>query len=329
MSKVKQVGFLGRGELGLQVLKYMVKNRYLNINFIIVCDNSPEVTTSKLEFKKIAEENSIEYFETNNINNEEWKNYFNKFNLDFCVAMLWLYTISEEIIKTTKIGFINLHPGLLPKYRGNACINWAILNNEEYHGITAHLMKGGELDSGPILVQRKYKLSKTKYLEELLSENLSESIDITKEAIEMLISGDFQIIEQNEEEALYCYPRLPRDGEINWNESSNNIFNLVRAAGRPYPGAYTFFEDVKTKEIKKMVIHKAKVIKHKIKYFAVPGHLLKFENGEEWAVATGDTNLLKLEEIEIDGKTIHPKEYFRTVRQRFGLDLGIILSIRK
>ena len=143
----KNVGFLGRGELGIRVLKRMLKNDLINISFVIVCDHSKEVGSSKNEFKRLATSNNIRYFETNKINNDNWVNFFKKEKLDFCVALLWLYTLQYEIINTTKKGFINTHPGLLPKYRGNACLNWAIMNDEKFHGIT-YLMKAGELTMG-------------------------------------------------------------------------------------------------------------------------------------------------------------------------------------
>ena len=325
MLKKKNVGFIGRGELGIRVLKRMLKNDLINISFVIVCDHSKEVGSSKKVFKKLATLSNIRYFETNKINNEKWVNFFKKEKLDFCVALLWLYTLHHEIINTTKKGFINLHPGLLPKYRGNACLNWAIMNDEKFHGITAHLMKAGELDSGPILVQRKYDLPKDAYVGDIIKQNLTESVDITVEAINLLLSENYKIKKQRNSEALYCYPRLPRDGEINWSKSSKEIYKLIRAAGKPYPGAYSFFEDIKDKKIKKLIIHKAEITENIFDFNAFPGHIIKTDNSQTRSVVCGDNKLIKLLEIEINNKVILPTEIFRSVRQRLGLDYSSLL----
>jgi hypothetical protein len=111
------------------------------------------------------------------------------------------------------------------------------------------------------------------------------------------------------------------DGEIDWNDPAETIERLTRAAGSPYPGAYTYFADTRDQgRIKKMVICHAHVQEHPDQMLAVPGHLIRLEGQQIYAVACGDGNLLVLDQILIDGNSVLPVEFFRTVSQRLGLD---------
>lgn len=106
---------------------------------------------------------------------------------------------------------------------------------------------------------------------------------------------------------------------------------LDPVAGDPYPGAYSYFADIKDKmAIKKLTILSASIEKHDTDFCAVPGHVLKLDNGKKWAVVCGDMKLLILRDIKIDGQSISPADYFKTIRQRLGLDTETLLNeIRK
>jgi methionyl-tRNA formyltransferase len=243
------------------------------------------------------------------------------------VAMLWLYTVEEKIIATTRLGFVNCHGGLLPKYRGNACANWAILNDEKEMGITVHFMKGGDLDSGPVILQTEINFSNQTTIGGFMEEFNRTGSTLVLNAVEKIRTGDYQPVPQDESEASYCYPRLPRDGEISWELPAREIHKLIRSAGKPYPGAYSYFNDVRDKDkLKKLVIHQARVESHPLKtYYAVHGHVIRLEKGKKWAVVCGDKKLIVLDEIEVDGVAFGPEFFFKTVRQRLGIDSNTLL----
>ena len=322
-QKYMRVAFLGRGKLGYFVLSNLLKLSNAIVPIIITCEHSLEVGKSVDVFKNLAKKHNILFYYTNNINKKRWFNILSRLNLDLVIAMNWVNTIDSKILKTSKNGFLNLHGGMLPRYRGNACGNWAILNEEKYYGITVHFMEGGKIDSGPIVLQKKYPIKSSTTIKELMSLNSEIGAEMVIKAVNLLSKGKVKIKKQNKSKALYCYPRLPRDGEINWQKSSEDIGRLIRATGRPYPGAYSFFNDVKDEnKIKKMIIYKAHVEKNPIKFCAIPGHLLKLENGKKWSVVCGDYRLLVLDEISINDQKIKPVDFFKTIRQRFGLDVG-------
>ena len=322
-----RVGFLGRGSLGYQVLSDLLRDPNVHVPVIFTCAHSPEVGESEASFKRAAAEKNIPFYATNNINKQEWIDILRDGELDLAVAMLWVNTISAPVIETAKAGFLNLHGGKLPKYRGNACSTWAILNGESEIGVTAHLMEPGRLDSGPMVLQELIPVAPDALVSELIDEVNRRGARMVIDAVRLLRLGRARPVEQNEDQALRCYPRLPRDGEIDWNKSANSILTLIRAAGRPYPGAFSFFPDVFDKgRIKKLTIWGARVTEHPTDFCAVPGHIL-LDLDEEVAVACGDGKLLILEEIQIDGVAFEPREALRSARQRLGIDTETLIRL--
>jgi methionyl-tRNA formyltransferase len=327
IGKRFRVAFLGRGELGARVLEALLTNTQIEVPVVFTCRSSPEVGFDESHFERIAEQNGIPFFQSNNINKPEWISLLSRFKPDLAVAMLWVNTIGDEVIRTSRLGFLNCHGGMLPRYRGNACSNWAILNGEKEVGLTIHLMEPGKLDSGPIVIQDKIPISDTTTIRELTDTFTERGAELVIEAVELMRTGTAELRPQDESRSLYCYPRLPRDGEIDWNKSAADVLTLIRAAGDPYPGAYSYFADVRDhRRLKKLVIDKASIETHPGDFCAVPGHLLKLAAGSRRAVVCGDMKLLVLERVRVDGASVDPAEFFRSVRQRLGLDTEILLA---
>ena len=316
----KKVAFLGRGELGMNVLKGLLNKSNIEVVIIITCATSPELNVSDSEFKKIAHNNRIPFYSTNYINNTKYINIFNKLDIDIAVAMLWLYKIDHEIISTSRSGFINCHSGLLPEYRGNACGNWSILNEEKSFGITTHFMKPNQLDNGDIINQISIPIDDNTTVTHLTNSFHEQGARLVLDAVDLIVEDKVKIIKQNENIASYCYPRIPEDGYLDWEESADQILRLVNATTRPYPGAYTYFKHYKTSELKKMVIYKlSKCEKPYQKFFSKSGHLIRIDNLKIMAVCCGNNSLLKLDEIFIDNAQVNAYDYFKTVRQRLGI----------
>ncbi len=318
-----RVVFLGRGRVGMNILEGLIHEPGVELTGVFTCRATPEVGFTEDDFAGVAAQHGVEFFFTNNLNTPSAVDDLSRLDADLGVTVSWVHTIASDPIATARHGFINAHGGLLPTYRGNACQAWAILNGEYEIGVTCHLMEPGRLDSGPIILQERVPLNPDTTVGDLYHQAETISSRLILEAVRLFTAGKVAPQEQNEAEASYCYPRLPRDGELDWNASSDEVMLLIRAAGRPYPGAYSFFADVMDEHrVKKMTVLEAHTEEHPLKeFYAVPGHLLKLDGGAKWAVATGDKKLVVLDAIEIDGHPREPSTYFRSVRQRMGLDL--------
>lgn len=321
-----KVAFLGRGKLGINVLRGLLDINHIEVPIVITCGATPEVEYSEDAFKKVADQNNITFIKTNHINQQKYVDLLNDLDIDLVVALLWLYKIESDVINASKHGIINCHSGLLPKYRGNACGNWSIINGESNFGITTHFMKAGELDNGDIINQIEVPICDETNIRDLVSAFQEKGAELVLDAVESIHHGNFNTKPQIHENASYCYPRIESDGEINWSQSALQIWRLVRAAGKPYPGAYSWFKDVRDGlKTKKMIIHEVEIVEHELnEYHAVPGHLIKHQNGD-FSVVCGDKKLILLSSVEISGVTGRGSSFFKTVRQRLGLDTGSIL----
>ena len=102
-------------------------------------------------------------------------------------------------------------------------------------------MEGGELDNGPIILQKTRPINNSTTINDLMSDFNKVGKELALESIKLIRKGNLKTIIQKDEEASYCYPRLPFDGEINWDNDSKEIDLQIRSSGKPYPGAYTFF----------------------------------------------------------------------------------------
>lgn len=162
--------------------------------------------------------------------------------------LLWItdyrYLIPLEIIQTAPLGAVNLHPSLLPKYRGRASINWAILNGEETLGLTAHFVDEG-MDSGDIIEQVSYQLTPEQDVGDALETLYPLYQTITQKVIGHFHSGHVPRQVQDHAKATAFPRRKPEDGLIDWQQPAQAVHNLVRAVAHPYPGAFTFFNDHK------------------------------------------------------------------------------------
>jgi methionyl-tRNA formyltransferase len=321
------VGFLGRGRLGLRVLEGLLAYPNVHVPVIVCCGATPEVEDVSERMRTLAAERGIDFFATDRMAMPEWAERLASYRLHLAVALLWLHTIDAPVIATARDGFLNFHGGHLPKYRGNACANWAILNGEPHIGATVHLMAPGSLDSGPIVLQEFVPLGPESTIGEVTAEMEERGVRLVLAAVEAFRTGTAAPVPQDESQASYCYPRLPRDGEIDWHSDAAAIDRLVRVSGRPYPGAYSWFSDHRSGAVLKLTIWRAHVEPHPLSEFhAVPGHVLRLDSRTRTAIVCGDKKLLILDEIEIDGARVEPATAFRTVRQRLGLDLSLLAA---
>ena len=155
--------------------------------------------------------------------------------------LIWVtdyrYLIPTEFSSICKFGAVNLHPSLLPNYRGRAAVNWAILNGETEIGLTAHFIDSG-VDTGDIISQRSFFLDDSADVGDALTTLLPLYYEITKEVIFYFAAGNVPRKKQPKTRS-YIYPaRKAEDGKINWSRSAREILNLVRAVASPYPGAF-------------------------------------------------------------------------------------------
>lgn len=171
--------------------------------------------------------------------------------------LIWVtdyrYILPDKLLGMAVEGGVNLHPSLLPKYRGRAPLNWAIINGEKTIGLTAHFMTS-DVDDGDIIEQRSFELNVDEDVGDALDKLMPLYESITRSVIRSFIHGNVQRKIQANSLATTFKARKPSDGKIDWEKSAERIRDLVRAVAKPYPGAYTILDG------KRMYIWKAELL---------------------------------------------------------------------
>ncbi len=175
------------------------------------------------------------------INDPLFLNQIRGLKLDLIVSVSYRQILKREILGIPRAGAVNLHPSYLPKYRGKNPLNWVLINGEKETGVTVHYINEG-IDTGGILARKKIKISQSDTADSLQKKFVQAAPGLIERAIGLIRNGRARPIPQNEKEASYYPPRTPEDGRINWNQSAEDICNLIRALVPPsYPGAFTYF----------------------------------------------------------------------------------------
>lgn len=244
------------------------------------------------EFKDFAKLNNIKFILINNNNQNKLSELLDQ-NYDLALSINWPFVLTSQIINRFKLGVVNFHCGDLPKYRGNACPNWAIINNEKKIGLTAHFMDKG-LDSGPVLLKRFLNITDNIYIKDIYDWLDKEMPDLAFEVIKGLKKNTIKMRYQSidPKQIIHCFPRKSIDSKINWKQSNDSIAALIRASSHPFDGAFTFLENGT-----KVVIWRAVVYNLNYKIHAIPGQFL-FNLNNFLVVACGDGALL-IEDVKV------------------------------
>jgi methionyl-tRNA formyltransferase len=167
----------------------------------------------------------------------EWIERIAQMRPDLILSVYYRNMISMKVLGLAPLGAFNMHGSLLPKYRGRAPINWAVLHGEPRIGMTLHRMVS-EPDAGNIVDQEGVDIGPRDTAEEAFRKALPCARRILKRQMGALLSGTAPETPQDASQATYFGGRKPEDGRIDWTQSSRQIFNLVRAVTDPYPGAF-------------------------------------------------------------------------------------------
>ena len=191
--------------------------------------------------------------------------------------------LPEEILKSASIGAFNLHPSLLPKYRGRAPVNWMIINGEQQAGVTLHHMVA-RADAGDIVAQRRIEIDERDTAITLCRKLVPLGAAVIREYHPMIIAGRAPSRAQNLAEGSYFGRRRPEDGRIEWNWPARRIFNLIRGVTHPYPGAFCFAGQ------RKLMVWEARVA-HDTGARGRCGELIGYRSSGEIEVAAGTGSL--------------------------------------
>ena len=285
-----RVVFMGNPEFAIPTLKLLQKSRH---DLLAVVSNKPKPmgrgrVLSSTPVGQFAKENKIKLLEPDNLNAIDFQSQLK--NLEVDIFLIVAYRIlPEKIIEIPKYGAINLHVSLLPKYRGAAPIQWALMNGDTETGVTIFQIDN-KVDTGDILAQEKFPIHKDDNMWTLGTRLCNSGAEIMIDVIEKIEEGSIEILKQNQASVSFA-PKITKKMRcINWNWSATKIHNWVRGLS-PYPSMYTILNGRNVK-IFKTFIEKSSIRK--------PGAIINI-NHNSILVGTGN-NLLGLLEIQLEGK---------------------------
>ncbi|MDD4272042.1 MAG: methionyl-tRNA formyltransferase [Patescibacteria group bacterium] len=291
--------FIGTADFGLPAFKALIKDGDFEIVLVITQPDKPigrkQIVTSS-PIKIAAEKNDLIILQPEHIIDIKEKISLLKPDLIFVAAYAQL--IPEEILNLPKYGCLNLHASLLPKYRGSAIIQAAILNNDEQTGLTIIKMDKG-LDTGPILAQTVVSIGKEDTAGTLYDKLSAASPDFTITTIKKYLAGKITPATQNSSQANYAKELTKSDGLINWSKPAINLERFIRAMN-PWPIAWTWW---KGKQVKIISAQSQPIEINSYK----PGKTFKYNSG--LAVQCGQ-NALIIKSLQLEGKSALLSEDF-------------------
>ena len=160
---------------------------------------------------------------------------------DIIVVSGYPKRIPYKVIESARIATVNIHQSLLPAYRGRHPLNWAIINGETYTGVTIHHINK-DFDDGNIILQKRVEILNNDTIMDVYWKAAKTGCKMLHSFFERVRKGNLKGLRQDSKLATYFPPRIPRNGKIDWNESAENVYNLVRALTYPYPGAYFYYQ---------------------------------------------------------------------------------------
>lgn len=282
---------MGNPKFALQTLDILYKDENINLKLVV---SGKDKKRSRNKFsptpvKKYAEDNGIRVETPDSVNTEDFVNMLKDLEIDYIVVVAFGQLIKDILLDSFKDRIINLHPSLLPLYRGASPMQFTLLNGDEKTAATAMLIEKA-MDSGDILIQREMDIDPSDdYFD--LEDKLGK---IGAEAIRDALLNFDQVYEnrivQDDEKATYCTKIDKEMGRIDWNKTSRQILDQIRAL----VGFPVAFFDYKGQNAK---VHKASLEDLKGK----PGEILRADKKDKIVIGTGDGSI-RIEKIQFPGK---------------------------
>ena len=224
-------------DVGVNCLKALL-HADIQIDLVVTHQDDPNENVWFGSVAKLCEEKNISYLTPNANQLMDLVPQIQKLAPDYLFSFYYRHMIPTELLACAKIAALNMHGSLLPKYRGRAPVNWAILHGETETGATLHVMEA-KPDAGDIVGQSAVSIGPNETATEVFGKVSQAAIAVMNQVLPELVQG--YIPRKPNPLALGSYfgGRKPADGQILWQQTAKQVHDLVRAVAPPYPGAFT------------------------------------------------------------------------------------------
>ena len=306
-----KIAIIGRGEILMECALALHRLGY-EIPLVITAKEAPEYTVSAKDYELFSETVGATFIQAAKLDRDDIYEVLNRLTpMDIAISINFSGIISSKVMTYFQLGILNAHGGDLPRYRGNACQAWAILNGEQHIGLCIHRMVGGELDNGDILARKRYPISIDTRIGEVYEWFEADLPQMFVSVVEKLRMDPAYILETQSKDpnhALRCYPRRPEDGKIDWSKPASDVLRLINASGKPYAGAFCDYEG------EKLIVWSAKLVLDNEIFCAIPGQVTMIGDGMV-EVACG-IHKLRVLSVEYRGQVSEPTLLIKSIRKR-------------
>jgi methionyl-tRNA formyltransferase len=224
-------------DVGVRCLKTLLSAR-IEVPLVVTVRDDPDENRWFASVADTAREYGLPVVMPDDPNGMEFAQRVAQLEPDFIFSFYYRSMLGPPILRSARLGALNLHGSLLPKYRGRAPVNWAILNGERQTGATLHYMVE-RADAGDIVDQLAVPILDDDDAREVFGKVTTAAEIVLARSLPGLVAGDAPRRPQSIEPGQYFGRRRPEDGRIDWSEPALRIHNLVRAVAPPFPGAFT------------------------------------------------------------------------------------------
>ncbi|MEP7212265.1 MAG: methionyl-tRNA formyltransferase [Acidobacteriota bacterium] len=307
-----KIVFMGTPAAAARSLERLIADGH-EIAAVYTQPDRPSGRGNKIVFspvKEVAIANGLHVMQPTKVKTAEAAEEFRAFNADVAVVVAYGRILPEAFLNAFPGGAVNVHFSLLPKYRGAAPVNWAIVNGEIETGVTTMMMDTG-LDTGPMLLQEKTAIGEGESSIELM-EGLAE---LGANILARTLSDIETTVPRPQDDSLATFaPILSKaDGLIDWTLSAVRLARRVRGF-QPFPTAYTFIGG------KRLTIWNAEPIE--LEHVPAAGTLIE-SHGDSFVVACGENTAIKINELQIEGKRrVNARDFNNGIKPETGSVLG-------
>ncbi len=295
-----RIVFCGTPAFAVPALRHLVAQPEFQIEGVVTQPDRPRgrgQETSSSPVKDAALEAELAVYQPERIKSESALDFFKRVAPDAVVIIAYGQIIPAALIDIPRLGWLNLHASLLPRYRGAAPINWAIANGETRTGLTTMRIDPG-LDTGPILLKHEVDIGVDETTPELAARLAEAGAPLMADTLRGLERGDITGWPQDNSRATLAPLLKKEDGHINWSSRAQVIYNRIRAF-QPWPGAFTTFRRKQCH-----IWGKPASVAHS----EAPGAVLTLDGGI--FIACGEGTSLQLEFAQLEGrKRVSAREF--------------------
>ena len=295
-----RVIFMGTPDFAVGTLEAIVEAGH-EVVLAVTQPDKPKGRSGSLQFppvKECAIAHNIPVFQPAKIREQKNIDELKKYDPDIIIVVAFGQIVSKEILDMPRYGCVNVHASLLPKYRGAAPIQWAVINGDEMTGVTTQRMDVG-VDTGDIIETAELRIAEDETGGSLFDKLAMVGAKLCVSTMEKIEKGEAIYTPQKEEEATHTKKIEKELGNVDWSKSAKEIECLIRGLN-PWPSAYTHLNG------KTLKLWLAKVIDENSTL--TPGTIVKVTKNEI-LVQTG-AGMLSLLEVQMEGKKRMPVDAF-------------------